>query len=268
MPSQKPDGAGKKPKINRKSILIVSIIIAAAVIGFLAYFSQNNGGSTTSSLIGQPVSSDVYNSLTNISYATLSSIGRGNIFSPTQISGPPLVSDNKPLIVYLGAEYCPYCAAERWSVIEALSKFGNFTNLRYMESSPTDAYPNTPTFSFYGATYTSPYISFQTVELQDRFHNPLQTPTPDQSNLVNTYSPQGGIPFVDIANQYMISGAQYQPSTLAGMNWDQVSSQLGNPSSPVAQGIDGAANILVSKICKVTNDQPSNVCSQSFADLS
>lgn len=268
MPPQKPDGAGKKPKMNRKGILIVSIIIAAAVIGFLAYFSQNNGGSNTSSLIGQPVPSDVYNSLTNISYATLSSIGRGNIFSPTQISGPPLLADNKPLIVYLGAEYCPYCAAERWSMIEALSKFGNFTNLRYMESSPTDAFPNTPTFSFYGATYTSPYISFQTVELQDRLHNPLQTPTPDQSNLANTYNPQGGIPFVDIANQYMISGAQYQPSILAGMSWDQVSSQLNNPSSPVAQGIDGAANILVSKICKVTNDQPSNVCSQSFANLS
>lgn len=267
MPPQKPDRAEKKPKMNRKSILIVSAIIAASIVGFLVYSSQNNG-SNTSSLIGQPVSSDVYNSLSNVDYSTLSHIGRGSTFSPTQISGPVLLSDNKPLIVYLGAEYCPYCAAERWSMIVALSKFGNFTNLSYMESSPTDTYPNTPTFSFYTATYTSHYISFQTVELQDRSHNPLQTPTPDQDALARTYNPQGGIPFVDIANQYMVSGAQYQPSLLSGMSWEQVSSQLNDPNSSVAQSIDGAADTLISKICKVTNDQPSNVCSQSFANLS
>lgn len=263
MPPQKP---GVERKINRKSILIISAIIAASIIGFLAYSSQNNG-SSTSSMIGQPVSSDIYNSLSNVSFSTLSHIGRGSTLSPTQISGPALLSGNKPLIVYLGAEYCPYCAAERWSIIVALSKFGNFTNLSYMESSPTDVFPNTPTLSFYGANYTSPYISFQAVELQDRSKNPLQTPTPDQVALANTYNPQGGIPFVDIANKYTVSGSQYQVSLLSGMDWEQVSSQLDNPSSSVAQGIDGAADTLVSKICKITNDQPVNVCSQSFANL-
>jgi len=267
MPPQKSNSAEKpKAKINRKSILIVSVIIAAAIIGFLAYFSQNNGGNI-SNMIGQPVSSEIYNSLSNVNNSTLSSIGQGNATSPLQISGPALISENKPLIVYLGAEYCPYCAAERWSLIVALSKFGNFTNLSYMESSPTDEYANTPTFSFYGANYTSPYITFQHVEIQDRFSTPLQTPTPDQYALAKTYNPQGGIPFVDIANQYMVSGSQYQPSLLSGMNWQQISSQLDNPNSNVAQGIDGAANTLISKICKVTNDMPSNVCSQSFANL-
>jgi thiol-disulfide isomerase/thioredoxin len=266
----KSSGAEKKPKakINRKSILIVSIIIAASIIGIFAYFSQNNNSSNTQSVIGQPVSSDIYNSLSNVSYSTLSDIGRGSTVSPPQISGPPLTSDNKPLIVYLGAEYCPYCAAERWSLIVALSKFGNFTNLSYMESSPTDVYSNTPTFSFYGANYTSPYISFQAVEIQDRLNNPLQTPTPDQEALAKTYNPQGGIPFVDIANQYMVSGSQYPVNLLSGMNWEQISSQLNNPNSTIAQGIDGAADTLISKICRVTNDTPSNVCSQSFANLS
>ncbi len=268
MPSQKPNEAKKpKTKINRKSILVVSIIIAASIIGVFAYFSQNNSNSNTTSMIGQPVSSDIYNSLSSVSDSTLSSIGQGGATSPIQISGPALSSDNKPLIVYLGAEYCPYCAAERWSMIVALSKFGNFTNLSYMESSPTDQYANTPTFSFYGSTYTSPYISFQPVEIQDRFSTPLQTPTPDQDALAKTYNPQGGIPFVDIANQYMVSGSQYQPSLLSGMSWEQISSQLNNPNSNVAQGVDGTANTLISEICKATNDMPSNVCSQSFANL-
>ena len=229
MPPQKPNESEKpKAKINRKGILIVSVIIAASIIGFVVYLSQNNGSNTTS-MIGQPISSDIYNSLSNVSDSTLSSIGQGSATSPIQISGPALTSNNKPLIVYLGAEYCPYCAAERWSMIVALSKFGNFTNLSYMESSPTDQYANTPTFSFYGATYTSPYISFQPVEIQDRFSTPLQTPTPDQDALAKTYNPQGGIPFVDIANQYMVSGSQYQPSLLSGMTWEQISCSLTIP---------------------------------------
>ncbi|MGI0061347.1 MAG: DUF929 family protein [Nitrosotalea sp.] len=268
--AKKPDGVKKpvaKPrKVNRKSILIVSIIIAAVIIGLVAYSYQNNGG-TTSSLIGKPISSDLYNALSNVSFSTLSHVGHGSASAPVQISGPALSSDNKPLIVYFGSEYCPYCAAERWSVIVALSKFGNFTNLSYMESSPTDVYSNTPTFSFYGATYTSPYISFQSVEFQDRFSGPLQTPTPDQNALDKTYNPQGGIPFVDIANHYAVSGSQYQVTLLSGMDWTQISSQLDNPDSDVAKGIDGAANILISKICRSTNEMPSDVCSQSFANL-
>jgi hypothetical protein len=32
-------------------------------------------------------------------------------------------------MLYIGAEYCPYCAAERWPLVMALSKFGTFSNL-------------------------------------------------------------------------------------------------------------------------------------------
>ena len=60
----------------------------------------------------------------------------------------------------MGAEYCPYCAAERWALVMALSKFGTFTDLQGTTSSATDTNPSTPTFSFYGSTYTSKYLSF------------------------------------------------------------------------------------------------------------
>jgi len=32
-------------------------------------------------------------------------------------------------VVYIGAEYCPYCAVERWPLIVALNRFGTLTNL-------------------------------------------------------------------------------------------------------------------------------------------
>ena len=54
---------------------------------------------------------------------------------------------------------------------------------------------------------------------------------------------------------------------LSGQNWTQVAGQLSNPSSSVAQGIDGAANKLTSAICKIDGDVPSSVCSQSYATI-
>ena len=83
----------------------------------------------------------------------------------TKIGGTPLKQGGKPLVIYIGAEYCPFCAAERWPLVTALSRFGTFTNLGATHSATNDVYPNTPTFSFKDAKYTSKYLALQTVEL-------------------------------------------------------------------------------------------------------
>ena len=177
----------------------------------------------------------------------------------------------------MGRSYCPYCAAERWSIIVALSKFGNFSGLTYMLSSASDIDPSTPTFSFVHSTYSSQYVSFVSVETQDRSKNTLQIPTSDEQNLINQWDPGGAIPFIDVGGQYVVhsapstptlhSGSQYDPSTLSGLNWTQIGIQLDSPSSTVAQRIDGAADTLISAICKIDNGQPNSVCSQSYAQI-
>ena len=37
-----------------------------------------------------------------------------------KVSNTPLTLDNKPYFFYVGAQFCPFCATERWSVIKAL----------------------------------------------------------------------------------------------------------------------------------------------------
>ena len=59
-------------------------------------------------------------------------------------------------------EYCPYCAAERWAMVNALARFGTFHNLGATASSSIDVNPSTPTFTFRGAGYSSPFVVFQT----------------------------------------------------------------------------------------------------------
>jgi Domain of unknown function (DUF929) len=64
------------------------------------------------------------------------------------------------------AEYWYKCAAERWAVVMALSKFGTFTNLTATTSSATQTGLKIPTFSFYGAAYTSEYLTLVTDEME------------------------------------------------------------------------------------------------------
>src|SRR5260370_18987311 len=87
-------------------------------------------------------------------------------------------------------------------MIIALSRFGTFSGLKTTSSSSSDVYPNTPTFTFHGATYVSQYVDFVSVETTDRNQNTLETPTAAQQALVTQYDTSGSIPFVDFSNRY------------------------------------------------------------------
>ena len=224
-------------------------------------------------LIGTPIPASLYNQIAGVSNTTLATVGSGQgATSLTSEKGSSLTVGGKPEMLYIGAEYCPFCAAERWSMILALSRFGSFSGLTYMESSSSDAFPNTSTFSFRNAIYTSNYISFVSVEIQDRNHGTLQTPTSQEQSFMTSYDSAGSIPFVDIGNQTgnqyvtLNGGAQFQPSIFSG-NWTQIASQLNDPTTPIAKAVDGAANYLITAICKVDGGNPFSVCNQSFAGL-
>ena len=207
----------------------------------------------------------VVSSITGLSTSDLDAVGTGSANNLIKkVSGTPLTGPSgHPEVFYLGAEYCPYCAAERWPMIIALSRFGTFSGLKTTSSSSSDVYPNTPTFTFHGATYTSQYVDFVPVETTDRNQNPLESPTSAQQALVSQYDTSGSIPFVDFGNRYAFSGAMYVPDVLSGMSWKAVADSLAQPSSPQAKAILGSANLITAAVCKLSADQPAAVCSSS-----
>ena len=220
-----------------------------------------------------PAASDaaVEHAIARIPAATFNAVGAGTATHLKAISGQPeLTLNGKPEVLYMGGEYCPYCAAERWAVAAALGRFGVLSGTKFIHSSPTDVYPSTPTMSFYKSSYTSKYVAFVPVELYSEKPDSatptgyayLQRPTPEQAALINKYS-GGGIPFVDIGNRYVVSGVQYLPSALANMTWAQVAAAMRDPSTPVARDIDGAANMITAAICKLTHGQPASVCNSA-----
>jgi hypothetical protein len=135
--------------------------------------------------------------------------------------------------------------------------------LKTTTSSSSDVYANTPTFTFHGATFTSQFIDFVSVETTDRDRNPLESPTAAQQALVSQYDPSGSIPFIDLGGRYVLSGATYSPDTLSGMSWQAIADTLAQPDSAQAKAILGSANLLTAAACKITGDQPPAVCSSA-----
>ena len=228
------------------------------------------GAADTGATGATALSPDVVAAL-SVPTATLDAVGSPSSDAlPTKTGSSSILkgADGKPLITYIGAEYCPFCAAERWSLAVALSRFGTFSNLSGTHSSDSDVYPDTQTLSFYGSSYTSPYVDFQAVEEETNqpvggSYQTLQTPTAAQSALLANYDSSGSIPFLDIANRFIISGASYSPQVLQGLSRSQIAAQLNDPSSAVAQAIDGTANDITAAIVAVTGNQPTSVSSSA-----
>jgi thiol-disulfide isomerase/thioredoxin len=179
-----------------------------------------------------------------------------NVFKP--LNTPSLSLGSKPIIVYIGAEYCPYCAAVRWPLVLALLRFGNFSGLEYMLSSSTDYYPNTPTSTFVNSSYTSPYIVFESFEFEDRNYQPLQSVPANYSAIWQSVA-QGSIPFVDFGGKLALIGAPFSPALLSGYNWSEIVAQV-EQNTTLGATIEAAANAITRAICSVDGGKPSTVC--------
>lgn len=201
---------------------------------------------------------------THVPAGVYNTVGVGSIqqsaLKATKSSTPLTGAGGKPEFLYMGTEWCPYCAAERWVMITSLSRFGTLTNVGLTSSSSTDTDPNTPTFSFAKTTFTSQYLDFVPVETQDRNGNQLATPTSAEQALQTKWDSGGSIPFLMIGGTYTQSGSAYDPGLLKGMSAQTVADNLQNSSAASTQAIIGASNVMTAAICKETNGQPGSVC--------
>jgi thiol-disulfide isomerase/thioredoxin len=257
------------------SVLVVLAVVVTLVVVKLATRHQAPASATWQS------NNPVVAKIASVPATTLDSVGKGALGTSAypnpliKISGAPLTVGGKPQVLYMGAEYCPYCATERWAIVVALSRFGTFSGLHLIHSSPTDVPASIPTLTFYHSRYVSKYLTFTPVEMQKIDRSPLQTPTPAQQAIIGKYDKApyvpsagaGSIPFIDFGGRYMISGASYSYIVLQGHTWSQIATALHNPSTAIAQGADGTANYLTAAICKLTGNQPASACTPVVRSL-
>jgi hypothetical protein len=282
--------AAERRSEQRRRILLASgaVVVVLAIVLTFVIIKLNNKPSSSSgqALTNGPTGSAltaVVDKVTSVPASVLNAVGDGGgaVSKPGKGDGNALTENGKPEMLFIGAEYCPYCAAERWAMIVALSRFGTFTGLSTVHSAVRNGSggaepdPNTPTFTFRNATYSSPYLTFTSVEVNTNIPDPstggyttLQTPTAAEQAIWTHYSSQEGVPFVDFGNKYVITGPSYDPGVLAGLSWATIAADLSNPNSPVAKAIDGTANYITAAICKgMTGNQPASVCTSTIQSL-
>lgn len=227
--------------------------------------------------------------LVTIPTSTFDRIGTGGEGAPFAVTAgqPPLGTGRRPRLVYEGAEYCPFCAVDRYALVAALGRFGTFANLRVTASGDRDG--DIPTFSFLDSRYTSRYVTFTPYEAADRLGQVLQPVPPAVDQLFATYAgdpragtasrfgagrwQQPGIPFVDLGNRYVAAGtsaglAQVASSgALAGdrVGIVEVARAVRQPTSRLGERLGGTAfvveaNYLSAGVCALDGGRPARVC--------
>jgi Domain of unknown function (DUF929) len=152
---------------------------------------------------------------------------------------PPLTHAGEPEVVLVGPDGCSACALASWGVVEALSQFGAFTNLRLSQSATTRR-PVVRGFTFRGAGYGSPLIAFVIAAPSSDVPHPL--------------------PFVDVANKFADVGSPASPSVASGLSWTRLAGSLSRPKTIAGQALDGTAELLTAEICEATGGAPAVVC--------
>jgi Domain of unknown function (DUF929) len=204
-------------------------------------------------------------------------LSRGQVKLPESLpaTAPPLSSGGHPEIMFICAEYWSQCAAERWALVMALSKFGTFTTLKGTTSSAAGASPKTPTFSFYGATYASKYLTLVTDELETSTdvgggeYPLLQPPTTQEMTMMRTWDRapyttiNASLPFAYIGGRFLLATAQYDASAISQMSFQAAATTMSAGTSTVSRYAEAAAGYLVADFCALTRDQPPQVCSQA-----
>jgi hypothetical protein len=298
-PSRREKIAGQRAAAQRQQtrnrLLIAGgaiIAVAAVVIAFVVIKANTPTSTSSSGSSNGPTGTALANLVkvsTSVPESTLTQVGAGSVSSkPMSITGSELKPDGKPEMLYMGAEYCPYCAAERWGMVVALSRFGTFSGLATVHSGikngsgTTEPYPGTPTWTFVNSKFRSDYVTFTPVEMNSNIpdsstggYTTLQAPTAAQQALLTKYdappyvssSNSGAIPFVDFGNKYLIVGASYDPGVLTGLTWSQIATDLHDPSSKVAKAVNGTANYMTAALCKLTGDTPASACTATIKKL-
>jgi hypothetical protein len=268
--ASQPRGRQAAAQARRKRnrwLAIGSVAVVVVVVAVFVVVKVAGGGS--SGPPREPIPADQMAHLTSVPISTLveGTADKNLSLTPPQAGagGARLTAAGKPEMLFIGAEFCPICATERWVMLVALSHFGTFANVSKTHSAVRDG--NIATVSFYNSTFTSPYLTFTPVETttnqpQGNYYKTLQTPTPEQVALwkANEQGGQEAFPFIDIGGKWVLVSSQFSDTLLQGKSFDTIVNSIGSNENTIGVNVSASAAVMTKAICDVTNQQPAATC--------
>jgi Domain of unknown function (DUF929) len=259
-----------------------SIALVVVIVGIFVALNLSSTKPSAIIYTAKPVPATVLSDITHVPTSVYNSVGTGitgEVHTPRVETGQPALKyTGKPGVLGVFGQFCPYCAAERWAIITSFARFGSFSGLRTMQSSPVDYAPKTQTFTFEKATYRSPYFSAKLIEYfgQDYnktgAHRVIGTLTKSQQKLVVKYdrssttastSGELSIPFMDLGNQVINEGVSFTPIVLTNLTRTTIAGQLSTSKSDITKLIIGSSNFLSASLCHIDGGKPGSVCQSS-----
>ncbi len=201
-----------------KTILGVTIVISIVILGYViySYHGDKRGGFSPEKRIADF----------------------------TLVSNAPLMEGGKIVVLFIGSEACPFCAAESWSIVTALRQYGSWSGLDHIISNSSESIPEVPGYGFANASYHSVQVSFWEVETTtSSWNHALQSPNSTEEALFQRFDPRGYIPFLLIGGMYLHVGSGVSPQLMAGMNWTVCSDEVSSPGEINAQVSGEASNM-------------------------
>jgi hypothetical protein len=254
---------------RNRMLAVGSVVVVVALVAVLIVVKVSGGGSGGAPR--KPAPAAVVAKLTSIPVSTLVNATADKnlkLYSPQPAAGGPITSGGHPEMLFIGAEFCPICATERWPILVALSHFGTFSNVQQTHSALSDG--DIPTLSFYGSTFTSKYLTFVSVENttnqpSGKFYKILQVPTATESSLWTANETAQGesaqaYPFIDIGGKWSLIAAQFADTTLEGHSFATIANSIGSNENTIGVNVDASAAVLIKAICDATGQQPAATC--------
>ena len=179
-----------------------------------------------------------------------------------EVSEDTVRRGGKLTVFFMGAEYCPYSAAERWAIVRSLQKFGQWQGLKQTISAARDQpFLNLPTYDFTEATYNSPHIEFVAREIKDREFKPFQKLLKTEEKIVRKHDPKKEIPFLLVGGRFMQIGSGFPPKIFIGHTFRQTETELKKVESEIRKTIDEEANIITALLC--LSGLPPELCKEA-----
>jgi len=255
------DEVSKKPRHSPwawAGLGMVALAIVAVVVLFIARGGGSDGG-------GVPTAATASGALPGGSQRPPEAASLA-LAQVRRESGEPLVEAGRPLLFFMGAEWCPFCASERWALVKATSRFGRWSGLgELLSRSGQDYFPALPTYDLTKATYASAYINLRHKELATVEGDPLQKLSSFEERLVDEYDERGSVPFLFAsgpAGRYTVE-LGFSPGLLSGRDFATLRKEVATDApTPGVEAIDGQTEAITALICKLDGRQPAGVCAK------
>lgn len=181
-----------------------------------------------------------------------------------------LSAGGRPLVVWVGGVFCPYCAVARWAVVAALARFGTFSGLGTTTTPSDEAFSGLATLDFSTVHYRSATVAFAATEAwRGRLAStgpPGQAPdqplTALDRQLLGRLPAGTPLPLLDVGGRLVVTGAGLglSPGLLEHLSLGQIATDLGQPGNRVGMAVLAAADLISAALCQGTGGRPASVC--------